>query len=154
MILDKNSNFPENIIEKLKTVTKCVNLLQKLNLALPCYYLLIMYKSFVMPHLDYNDLVCYQANNSSLSEKIESPQYNAALAVTGALKGSSKEKFYQDSQVFILKRKIMGEKIIIYKILSSRFPIHTPLGGRPGLGTQPRNKALGDLRFEYVKCSD
>ena len=50
-----------------------------------------------MPHLDYNDLVCYQANNLSLSEKIESPQYNAALAVTGTMKRSSKEKFYQDS---------------------------------------------------------
>ena len=50
-----------------------------------------------MPHLDYNDLVRYQANNSSLSEKTESPQYNAALAVTDAMKRSSKENFYQDS---------------------------------------------------------
>ena len=30
----------------------------------------------------------------NICNKIESLQYNAALAITGALRGSSKEKFY------------------------------------------------------------
>ena len=34
------------------------------------------------------------------------------------------------------------------------FLVQTPLGSRPGLGTQPRYKAPGDLRVEYVKYSD
>ena len=41
-------------------------------------------------------MVYDQPNNSSLSEKIKSLQYNAALAITGAIKGSSKEKLYQE----------------------------------------------------------
>ena len=32
-----------------------------------------------------------------------------------------------------------------------RFPVQTPLGTRPGLGTQPRYEAPGDLRVEYVQ---
>ena len=32
-----------------------------------------------------------------------------------------------------------------------RFPVQTLLGARPGLGTQPRYEAPGDLRVENVK---
>ena len=53
-----------------------------------------MYKSFIRPHLDYGDILYDQPNNSTLSEKIESLNYNAALAITGAIKDSSKEKLY------------------------------------------------------------
>ena len=43
-----------------------------MNLTLPSSSLLIIYKSFIRPHLDYGDIVYNQPNNSSLSEKIES----------------------------------------------------------------------------------
>ena len=32
-----------------------------------------------------------------------------------------------------------------------RFPVQNPLGAQPGLGTQPRYEAPGDLRVEYVQ---
>ena len=95
-MLDEKLNFSEYINEKLRKVTKSMNLLRKLNLTFPCSSLLIIYKSFIRPHLDYGDIVYDQPNNSSLSEKIESLQYNAALAITGAIKGSSKEKLDQE----------------------------------------------------------
>ena len=91
LLLDEKLNFSEHINEKLKKVTKSINLLRKLNLTLPCSSLLIIYKSFIRPHLEYGDIVYDQQNNSSLSEKIESLQYNAALAITSAIKGSSKK---------------------------------------------------------------
>ena len=99
LLLDEKLHFSELIIEKLKKVTKSINLLRKLNLTLPRSCLLIIYKSFIRPHLDYGphlDIVYDQPNKSSLSEKIESLQYNAALVITGAIKGSSKEKLYQE----------------------------------------------------------
>ena len=37
-----------------------------------------------------------QSNNFCLSDKIESVQYNVALAITGAIRGTSKEKLYQE----------------------------------------------------------
>ena len=64
----------------------------------------MIYKSFIRPHLDYGDIVYDQPNNSSLSEKIESLQYNAALAITGTIKGSSKEKLFQEFKFWIFKR--------------------------------------------------
>ena len=53
----------------------------------------MIYKSLIRrPHLDYGDIVYDQPNNKSLSAKIESLRCNAALAITGAIKDSSKEK--------------------------------------------------------------
>ena len=57
LLLDEKLNFSEHINEKLKKVTKSINLLRKLNLTLPCSCLLIIYKSFIRPHLDYGDIV-------------------------------------------------------------------------------------------------
>ena len=37
-----------------------------------------------------------EPNWSSLANKIKSVQYNMALAVTGAITGTSKEKLYQE----------------------------------------------------------
>ena len=37
-----------------------------------------------------------QPHNESFTNKIESVQYNAALAITGAIKGTSRERLYQE----------------------------------------------------------
>ena len=54
--------------------------------------LLTIYKSFVRPHLDYRDILYYQPYNESMNSKLESIQYNAILAITGAIKGTSMSK--------------------------------------------------------------
>ena len=70
--------------------------MRKLNLLLLRSSLLSVYKCFVKPHLDYGDVIYNQRNLSSLANKIESVQYNPALAITGAIRGTSKEKLYQE----------------------------------------------------------
>ena len=114
LLLDEKLIFSEHINEKLKKVTKSINLLRKLNLTLPRSSLLIIYKSFIRSHLDYGDIVDDQPNNSSLSEKIESLQYNAALAITGAIKGSSKGKLYQELGFESLKDRRWMRNVAIY----------------------------------------
>ena len=54
--------------------------------------LITLYKAFIRPHLDYVDIIYDKPNN--MNNKIEILQYNAALAITGAIRGSSKEKLY------------------------------------------------------------
>ena len=49
-----------------------------------------IYKSFIRPHLDYGDVTYDQAYNASFQQKVESIQYNAALAIRGAIIGTSK----------------------------------------------------------------
>ena len=58
--------------------------------------LLAICKSFVRPHLDYCDKLSDQPSNKSLCYKIGSIQYNAALAITGVIKGTSPIKLYND----------------------------------------------------------
>ena len=57
--------------------------------------LITLYKAFVRPHLDYGDIIYDQAHNASFDQKLGSLQYNAYLAITGAIRGSSREKLYQ-----------------------------------------------------------
>ena len=47
LLLNEKPNFSEHINEKLKKVTKSINLLRKLNLTLPRSSLLIIYKMFI-----------------------------------------------------------------------------------------------------------
>ena len=63
---------------------------------LPRHAVLIIYKSFVRFHLDYGDILYDQPNNKSFCQKIETVQYNAALAITGAIKGTSQIKLYNE----------------------------------------------------------
>ena len=63
---------------------------------LPRQSLLTIYKSFVRPHLDYGHILHDQPNNKSLCQKIETVQYKAALAITSAIKGTSKIKLYNE----------------------------------------------------------
>ena len=69
-------------------------MLKKLSNSLPSYSWVTIYKAFIRPHLDYADIIYEKPNKMNICNKIESLQYNAALAITGALRGSSKEKFY------------------------------------------------------------
>ena len=74
-----------------------------MNLLLPHASLLALYKSFVRPHLDYGNVIYDQPNNSCLPDIIESVQYNAALVITGAIRGTSEEKLYQELRLESLK---------------------------------------------------
>ena len=75
---------------------KIVGTIKKLNSVLSRFSLITIYKSFVRPHLDYGDVIYDQPNNQSFADKIESVQYNAALAITGAFRGTSKIRLYKE----------------------------------------------------------
>ena len=50
---------------------------------------------FLRPNLDYEDVIYDRAFNESFQNKLKSVQYNTALTITGAIRGSSREKLYQ-----------------------------------------------------------
>ena len=70
--------------------------MRQLNLLLSRPSLLTIYKCFIRPHLEYGVVIHDQPNLSSLANKIESVQEKAVLAVTGAIRGASKEKLHQE----------------------------------------------------------
>ena len=76
-------------------INKALGLLRKLQNLLERTILITIYKASVRPHLDYGDILYDQAFHLSFQQKLESIQYRACLAITGAIRGTSGEKIYQ-----------------------------------------------------------
>ena len=123
-LFDEKLSFFEYIDVKIKKATVGVNLMRELNLFfLPRLSLQTLYKCFIRPHLDYGDRIYDQPNLFFLAKKVESVQYNAALAVTGAIRGTSKEKLYQESGFESLKdRRWFRRLCYLYKLLNTKKP--------------------------------
>ena len=75
------------------------------------------------PHLDYGDMIYHQTFNMSFQQKMETIQYNAALALTDAIRGSSREKLYQELGLETLQElRWYRELCCFYKLLKSQSP--------------------------------
>ena len=68
--------------------------MKKLSLFLSRKTLLTIYKSFVRPNIDYADIIYDEPFNESFKTKIEMIQYRTALVITGAIKGTSRDRLY------------------------------------------------------------
>ena len=73
---------------------------------LPRSALLTIYKTFIRSHLDYGDIIYDKTFNESFHVKLESLQYNETLAITGAIRGSSTEKIYEELDLESLKSRL------------------------------------------------
>ena len=83
-----------------------------------------IYKSFIKPHLDYDDVVYNQPLNNTFSNKLETVQYNAAVAITTAIKGTSRKKLYQKLGLeYLQQRRWMIQLSFFYKVVSTKLPI-------------------------------
>ena len=65
--------------------------MRKYQLILPRHFLITIHKTFIRPHLDYGDVICNHAFSESYHKCLESIRYNVAIAITGAIKGTSPE---------------------------------------------------------------
>ena len=121
MIFDSKLSFDEHLKSALKKISKTVGLLRKFQGILPRTSLITIYKSFARPHLDYGDIICDQTFNESFHQRIESIQYNAAIAMTGAIRGTSSEKLYQELGLESLRsRRWLRKLCLFYKIYKNK----------------------------------
>ena len=79
------SRLTQNVF---KWVNEIVGLLRKFQKCLR-NSLVTIYKLFLPPHLDYNDIICDQGNNFCFHQELELFQHNAALSIKGAIRGTS-----------------------------------------------------------------
>ena len=115
--------FDEHLKMVSLKICKTLGLLRKLHNLLPRSALIIIYKAFVRSHLDYGDILYDQAYNMSFHHKLESIQYNACLAITGAIQGTSKEKLYQELGIESLQLRRWYRKLgMFYKIYKNKSP--------------------------------
>ena len=123
LTLDQKLSFTNCINDKVNKTLKGVALLCKLTTLLPRQSLLTIYKSFIRPHLNYDDVIHDQPLNESLSNRIESAQYKAALAITGAIQGLFRKKIYQELGLDHLnQRRWMRRSCLFYKVYHSKVP--------------------------------
>ena len=86
MCLDEKLSYNTHIKEKLSKVYKGIGLLRNLPSKPPRQALVAIYKVFIRTHLDYGDIVYDKPNNETFINKIERARYDAALAITGAIR--------------------------------------------------------------------
>ena len=123
IILGNQLKFDDHLKIMSGKISKTIALLRKLQNFLPRAALITTYKAFIRPHLDYGDNLYDQAYNMSFQQKPKSIQYNACLAITGAIRGTSKENFYQELGLESLQLRRWYRKLgMFYKIFKSKSP--------------------------------
>ena len=106
ILLDEKLNFKQQHIDSvILKINKGISVIKKLRHSLPRKSLLTIYKAFLRPLIDYGDIIYDQPQNESFCEKLESVQYKAALAITGAMQGTSRDKIYQELGLESLKSR-------------------------------------------------
>ena len=146
LILDKGLTFDHHLKEKIAKANRGIGLIRRLRMYVPRNSLLCIYKAFVRPHLDYADIIYDQPRNDNFTQKLESVQYNAALAITGCFRGSSREKLYNELGLESLyDRRWFRKLIFFYKIINDLSPPYLRrLLPQPNVNTSynVRNKRL------------
>ena len=90
---------------------------------MPRKSLITIYKAFLRPLIDYGDIIYDQPQNESFYEKLESVRYKLALAITGAIQGSSREKIYQELGLESLKSRRWNKRLCcMFKIMNEKAP--------------------------------
>ena len=103
--------------------TREISVIKKLCYSLPRKSLVTIYKAFLRPLIDYGDIIYDQPQNESFCEKLESVQYKAALAITGAIQGTSREKIYQELGLESLKNRRWYKRLCcMFKIMNEEAP--------------------------------
>ena len=135
IILDSKLSFSTLIKEVITKTRKSIGLLKFLSKYLPRHTLNELFKLYVRPHLEYGDViyhipakVCEFSGNTILSssmEKLESVQNSAALAVTGAWRGTSREKLYAELGWESLSSRRWSRRLtLFYKMLNRLTPVY------------------------------
>ena len=75
IILDEWLNSNKHLESKINKCFKIISFSKRLSNKLHCNALLIIYKSFLRPNLDYGDIVYDKPNNESFTSKLEKVQY-------------------------------------------------------------------------------
>ena len=114
--LDKKLSFKEQLKDKFAKVNTGIWILKKLSGSLPPHSLITLYKSFIRPHLDYTDIIYGQTNNLNLCNKMETCQYNAALAITGAIRSWKTELGFE----YLSSRGWLRKLCTFYKIVKNK----------------------------------
>ena len=123
-MLDIKLDFNLHLKNIQNKANKTIGFLCKLQNTFPRTSLITIFKSFIRPHLDYGDIIYDRAYNTSIHQNIESIQNSSALAITDAVRGTSREKLYQYLGFESLQQRRLCRKLCcLFKIINSQSQI-------------------------------
>ena len=101
MILDTKLNFQSHVKEAICKARRGIGVIRYLSKYVSRDILDQLYKLYVRPHLDYldGDIIYHKYDPDlrlDLTKRLEQTQYSAALAVTGAWRGTSRQRLFNE----------------------------------------------------------
>ena len=125
-MLDSDLSYVHHIKSISNKVNKTIGLLRKFQLILRSHSLIRIYKTFIRSYLDYGDLI-YDRRKirphldygdviyaEPFHQRLEFIQYNDAIAITGAIRGTSLEKLFQELRLETLKSRRSFRKLYLF----------------------------------------
>ena len=121
MVLDTKLDFSFHLKNAQNKINKTKDLLHKLQSTLHRASLITNFKSFIRPHLDYEDIIYDWAYYTLFHQNIESIQYNTALVIMGAVRGTSTEMVTQELGFESLQQRHWHRKLCcLFKIINNQ----------------------------------
>ena len=105
IVSDSKFNFSAHVDQKIKKCNRIIGLIRRLLVTLPRNALFTIYRSFVRPHLDYDDILYDKPNNENFQNKLGKVQYRAYLPITGAIQWISRTKLYDELDLHSLIKR-------------------------------------------------
>ena len=136
VVLDSRLTFSSHIQSAINKARRGIGMLRFLSNYLPRQTLNELYKLYVRLHLDYGDViyhipkkVCdfsHEVTLHRLMERLESVQYSAGLAITGAWKGTSRDKIYEELGWESLNDRRWSRRLVLFfKFINELAPEYT-----------------------------
>ena len=122
IILQGNCKWDKHIAYLLSKCNTLVNCLRSLKHRLSRKSLEHLYKSFILPHFDYADVLWDNCTETD-QDKLENLQLDALRTIVGSVRGTSHQKLYLESGFIPLKERRKRHKLILYhKIVHNKCP--------------------------------
>ena len=99
MILDSKLDFQSHTKEAIIKARRGIGMIRYLSKYVSRDALDQIYKLYARPHLDYGDIIYHRDDphmQMNFTQRLEQTQYSAALAVTGAWRGTSRQRLYDE----------------------------------------------------------
>ena len=133
LILDKKLTFSSHIKELLYKANKGIGMIKLLSRYIPRPSLDQIYKLHVRSYFDHCDVIyhvppvdnpySHEHKQNLLMNRLESMQYSVALAITGAWRGTSRERIYKElGWESLSDRRWYRRLIIFFKIINGLVP--------------------------------
>ena len=160
LILDKKLTFESHTREKINKARRLLGALKRSSQYLPVSALDRIYKSFIRPQLEYGDIIYHRTPSSETEllplkvenlpasmKKLESVQYQAALVVCGAWKGSSKHKVYKElGWEHLSHRRWLRQQTIYFKIVNGLTPNYLKINTTLSLSLRNSSKLINNIQ--------